>query len=450
MRILRPSGVTRVVLALVAISFTVISQLAGLSGVAWASSTLNTVIDTITPGGNLPNILASPDGTRMYVPDNTGSQVLVISTATHTVTDSIAVGFGAYKMAITPDGSRLYVINWQVNTLSVVNTATDQTTATISLPDDPREIEVTPDGSKFVVSDLQRGDIKIFATSSNALLATVTTGPGARYLAFSPDSSQVYVANILDASVSVVDLATYSASRISLAANPTCLLMSADGSQLYVGHSVAPELSVISTATRAVTQASIGVRAAYLALDGARLLVSTYAGQGYITAVDTSTLSVLYSTAIPAGRSKGVFVTPDGSTVYTLDDSADRVFALSTVDGSITATIPMSSHMAWAAFTTDGSNLYVVASSGWIAIIDTFVATSSGEFDAPMQQFAVPPSTSATDCGALAPNNVDWPAISSMHALGWKISYASWPNEGSGGWVCSRQPHLSGSTWRFL
>jgi len=417
---------------------------------AHASSTLNTVIATLTPGGNFNAIVAHPDGTRMYVPDITGNAVLVLSTASMSVLTSIPVDPGPNNLAISPNGLRLYVIEWASNKMSIIDTTTNTVVDTLTLPGDPREIAVTPDGTKFLLTDLQNGTVRIYSTSNDALLQTVTTGAGARYLAISADSSTAYVANILDSSISRVNLSTYASTRIGLSSNARSLLLSNDGSRVYVGHSSAPELSIVSTATNAVTTATIGVSANYLAENGNTLLVASYPGPGYITSVRTDTFSVLFSSAIPGGRSKGVFVSHDGSTVYTLDDSAQRAFALSTADGAIIAAIPMDTHMSWAAFTVNGGDLYVVASSGWIAIIDTFVASSSDEFDAPMQQFSVPAGTAASDCGALAPDSVDWPALVSMRGNGWRISYAEWPNEHAGGWVCSRQPHLSGTTWRFL
>lgn len=66
---------------------------------------------------------------------------------------------------------------------------------------------------------------------------------------------------------------------------------------------------------------------------------------------------------------------------------------------------------------------------------------------AAMQQFAVPAGTQADACGSLAPEHVDTPALRQMRDEGWSVSYAQWPNEGNGGWVCSRQPVLTSLGW---
>lgn len=77
-------------------------------------------------------------------------------------------------------------------------------------------------------------------------------------------------------------------------------------------------------------------------------------------------------------------------------------------------------------------------------------SAASGQALAALQQFAVPAGTQADGCGALAPEHVDAPALRQMRDEGWSVSYAQWPNEGTGGWVCSRQPVLTSLGWVVL
>lgn len=66
-----------------------------------------------------------------------------------------------------------------------------------------------------------------------------------------------------------------------------------------------------------------------------------------------------------------------------------------------------------------------------------------------MQQFAVSAGTTVTQCALLAPSWVDWQALGSLRSRGWTLTYADWPNDHAGGWVCSRQPYWTGSQWSF-
>lgn len=69
---------------------------------------------------------------------------------------------------------------------------------------------------------------------------------------------------------------------------------------------------------------------------------------------------------------------------------------------------------------------------------------------AAMQAFAVPAGTASADCAALAPASVDWPALRGLHAKGWAVTYDAWPNDGRGGWVCSRQPVYTERGWSIV
>ena len=75
--------------------------------------TTNTVIGSPIAVGVLPfDVTASPDGSRVYVVNNSigALSVSVIETATNTVTETIGVGFQAKQMVFSPDGTRGYVL----------------------------------------------------------------------------------------------------------------------------------------------------------------------------------------------------------------------------------------------------------------------------------------------------------------------------------------------------
>ena len=74
------------------------------------------------------------------------------------------------------------------------------------------------------------------------------------------------------------------------------------------------------------------------------------------------------------------------------------------------------------------------------------VAVSGGP-SAPIQQFGVPAGTAPADCASLAPPTVDWPALASLRSVGWSVSFAEWPHNGPGGWVCTRQPIYTSTGW---
>lgn len=64
---------------------------------------------------------------------------------------------------------------------------------------------------------------------------------------------------------------------------------------------------------------------------------------------------------------------------------------------------------------------------------------------AAIQQFVRPADG---DCSAVPADFVDLPGLDKLRHVGWGQSWAQWPNGGTGGFVCSRQPYYtSAGTW---
>jgi YVTN family beta-propeller protein len=85
------------------------------------------------------------------------------------------VGKTPTGIGVTPDGSRLYVANNSDNTVSVINTITNTVVKTISVGQNPQGVSITPDGKKVYVSCQQQG-ISIISTATNSVIATITVG----------------------------------------------------------------------------------------------------------------------------------------------------------------------------------------------------------------------------------------------------------------------------------
>lgn len=420
---------------------------------------VNTVVDTITIGGIPGPVVMNPNGNRVYVANAGGSNISVIHTSTNALVRTITVGFGPQSMAISPDGTTLYVVNWNSRTISVVDTETNTVIAEITPPGifpDLMEVAVTSDGSKFLVSDLQNNKLLIYSTSTGyALLAAVTTGVGPLHIVVSPDASTAYVANTTGQSLTVVNLTSYATTTIPLGTLPLSVAVSPDGSRIYVGHFDAPQLQVIDTADNTVeTTINTGNAAWELAVTDSVVYAATKSGdptRSVITPVQVGSWNV--GSTIPVGtNARLVLINPDGSMGYSFGAGTATVTSFSTTTNEVIASIPVGVSPGKAVFTPDGSRLYVVSAIGTVTVIDTYVAPTrdtSMDPHAAIQQFAVPSGTLAGECASLAPDSVNWPGLIGMHAQGWGISHAQWPNGGAGGSVCSRQPVWLGSGWGF-
>jgi YVTN family beta-propeller protein len=195
-------------------SLVYVSKAGGSNTVSVINTATNTVFATI-PVGNVPQFLAvSPDGTRVYVPNEGSNAVSVINAATNTVVATIPVGSQPVSAAVTPDGARVYVTNANAfnipnaNTVSVINAATNTVVTTIPVGNFPTGIAVTPDGTRAYVANAFSNNVSVINTATNTVVATIVVGFLPQLVAVSPDGTRAYVTNGFANTVSVINTAT--------------------------------------------------------------------------------------------------------------------------------------------------------------------------------------------------------------------------------------------------
>ncbi len=108
------------------------------------STASNTQVANIAVPGNPAGIAFTPDGSRAYVAEGTGTGAVgIIDTATNTLeAASISIGAFPFAMAITPDGAFAYVTNFN-STASVIATATNTVVATVPVGSGPFDIAIS-------------------------------------------------------------------------------------------------------------------------------------------------------------------------------------------------------------------------------------------------------------------------------------------------------------------
>ena len=204
-----------------------------------------TVIQTIATGTQPSEMIASPDGTRLYVA-NGGGGVSVFSadpiTGMLTADTTIPTGGGSGNRALTisPDGSRLYVVDQSLDRLLVIDTATNSVSTTVTVGDQPLGAAISPDGSTIYVTNFTDSTVSIVDTATNSVTATIglgfggTNGNGPDGVTASPDGKFVYVANRTTGNITVIDAATNSTVGIfSNGSQTSGVSLSPDGTHLY-------------------------------------------------------------------------------------------------------------------------------------------------------------------------------------------------------------------------
>lgn len=258
------------------------------------STETNTLVATITIGGN-PNhgVAVTPDGKYVYVTNNDGA-VAVISTSTNTVTANITIPslnvtntnlnftssapppiitIGGSSLpqavAITPDGQYAYITTGD-GRVAVINTATDNVTATVIIGGNPSAVAITPNGEyAYVIND---SAVVVINTVNDAVTRTITGFYSPTCVAIAPDGKYAYVTNYFNDSVSVINTATNTVDQ-TLAAGPSPygIAISANGEYAYVTNLAytatdspvvnwigkVSVVSLISTGTNKATSSSI-------------------------------------------------------------------------------------------------------------------------------------------------------------------------------------------------
>ena len=178
-------------------------------------------LDAVTEA-NVPfGIAAHPDGTRVYLTNQQGDFVSVLSvnystnplvtTPTHALVDTADVGQLPQGIAVNPLGNEVYVANADDGRVSVLSTVTNAVTDTIPLSPfalyRPYAVDVHPDGGRLYVSATTAGSGALWVidlTQNPPTKKAVSVGLEARGVAVTPNGDHVYVANFGTDDVSVM------------------------------------------------------------------------------------------------------------------------------------------------------------------------------------------------------------------------------------------------------
>ena len=172
--------------------------LAVLGGAVQASAaTANTVTATVPAGSEPFAVAVNATTNTVYVTNNGGDTVSVISGATNTVTNTVILPAGSTPagVAVNATTNTVYVTNRLDNTVSVIDGVDNTVTATVTLPGGSYPTGVAVNASTNTVYVTNRGNntVSVIAPSvtkpgvPSGVLATA--GNGQASVAFTPPAS---------------------------------------------------------------------------------------------------------------------------------------------------------------------------------------------------------------------------------------------------------------------
>lgn len=382
---------------------------------------------------------------------------------------TINVGGGTtpYGIAVTPDGSKVFVSNSTRGSVSVIETASlaVSTTVTANVGTTPVGISLDSSGTTAYVGNYTAGTI----TAINVISGTTTshdiaaaTGHQCDWilnLRVSFDDSELFLACQDDSRVQVLDLplSRNTGRLLELTGNnnfPTDVAVTADDATLVVpvngsGTNANTALFITLANTAANSYLPVNIGAFSVAISPtSRLAYLAGRNSGAISVVNPETRTSAGTDIVVGGDLTDIVITPDGSRaiVSVLDEDVVKFVDLAT--GGVTHSVGVGGLEPQSiALSQDGRFLYTANRSGSVGVIRVPVPPASGDQvpTAPLQQFA---RTESDTCETQPENLVDFPALGHVKHTHWGPSWAQWPNDGTGGFVCTRQPYYtSADTW---
>lgn len=246
-----------------------------------------------------------------------------VDVASGDVVATLGTGRGPHELAVTKDG------RWAVstdyggsNTLTVFDVSGPRVAGTIDLTEYPR-----PHGAFFLPGD------SIVAVTSEASHTVVLVQPfrdeivaviptradGSHMVAVTGDGRTLYTGDIGAGTVSRLDVDGGTKTRsYPVPAQPEAITVSQDGSQVWVGSNAEGYVSIVDTESGAVDTALSGFQWPYriLILEDRNLVVIPDLRRSHVRFIDYANRRDISRLDLPGEGPQGVFVTPDGSTLF--------------------------------------------------------------------------------------------------------------------------------------
>jgi DNA-binding beta-propeller fold protein YncE len=289
-------------------------------------------------GGTPIQIEVRADSVIEVVVANQQSASASIMNADGVAMKHVPVGSGPHEAAISRDGKvavvSIYGAQIPGNQIAVIDLVRDSVIRTIDLGQYTR-----PHGMAFLGASAER----IVATSeatNNVVLINLTTGAveaigtnarASHMIAVTADGTRGWTANVIDHSVSEIDLVNKRFVRsFTVPANPEGIAVTPNGSEVWVGSNTTGAVTVISTQTGQITRTLTGATFPYrLASSGDGRIMAIVDGQAdRLRIADVATGA--YTGEVTLTQPRGVSILNNRTAYVTLASGAVAVVDLAT------------------------------------------------------------------------------------------------------------------------
>jgi YVTN family beta-propeller protein len=303
---------------------------------------------------------------RVYVSDEDGGNVVVISAVSDAVVARIAVGKRPRGVRVSPDGTRLFVALSGVpkagpgvkdvdlppadpskDGIGIVDLASLKLVRVIPGGPDPELFDVTGDGKRLWVSNEDAAEASLVDVEAGKVVRRVPVGKEPEGVGIPPGGKVVYVTNEADNSVSVLDIDSGDpVARVATCGRPRSVIFTGDGLRAFVACETTHSLAIIDARTHTRTGElelpGEGVRPMGLVIsaDGRTLYASGGRGKTvHVIALDDAGPRVKSTITEVGARPWGIGVTRRGDRLYTANGPAGDISVIDTATGAVSRRI---------------------------------------------------------------------------------------------------------------
>ncbi len=274
---------------------------------------------------------------RIIQTNSAGDNVHVIDPATNTVVGVIRGIEAGHGTGAAPDGSRIYVSDESTSTLDVVDAATLKVVRKVPLSGHPNNMAVSRDGSRVYVGIIQEpGGVDVIDTVSLQRVKTIPTQGTIHNAYVTPDGRFVVAGSIAAATINVIDAKTEEPAwtlKMDLGLRPMTFSTNPDGSTRWIFAQLTGfnGFAVVDFATRkeinritnpplppgkmTVPEGSDPSHGMAVTADGKTLVVCSRLNN-YLYSYSLPDLKLLGSAELGGKGAGWVTLTPDGKTAY--------------------------------------------------------------------------------------------------------------------------------------
>jgi YVTN family beta-propeller protein len=300
---------------------------------------------------------------RVYVSDEDGGNVVVISTSSDAVIARIPVGKRPRGLRVSPDGTRLFVAlsglpkagpgvdesklppaDPSADGIGIVDLSSLKLLRVIPGGKDPELFDVTSDGKRLWVSNEDAAEASLIDVDAGQIVRHVPVGKEPEGVAIHPGGKVVYVTNEGDNTVSVLDIDSgQPVAQIATGGRPRSVVFTADGRRAFIACETTHTLTIIDAQTNTrsgefdLPGELVRPMGLVISPDGRTLYATGGRGKTvHVVGLDEPAPTLKTTIAEVGARPWGIGITRSGTRLYTANGSAGDVSVIDTATGAIT------------------------------------------------------------------------------------------------------------------